>query len=170
VSRIAEAELEKARVIIRRLMWMFNEESGGMGWGVGEGYAEALFHSEKLKNEYLQIYLSYLWPEGNYLEFPPAQRGLAWGIGRLAQKYEQEVINLSGNEYLTLHLNSPDPTVCFLSLWSLAQFISLKNSLNKEIIGKALKRLADLDWKYLLFDGQSIKTYTTKDLENLLFS
>jgi len=169
VARVAEAEMEKARVIIRRLMWMLNEESGGMGWGVGEGYAEALFHSERLKKEYLQIYLSYLWPEGNYLEFPPAQRGLAWGIGRLAQKYEEEVIKLSGHEYLFLHLSSEDPTVSFLSLWSLTQFKSLKGSLKKEECLKTLERLKQLDWKVLLFDGETIKIYSTKDLENLLF-
>jgi hypothetical protein len=170
VAKIAEAEMERARIIIRRLMWMLNEESGGMGWGVGEGYAEALFHSEKLKNEYLQVYLSYLWPEGNYLEFPPAQRGLAWGIGRLAQRYEEEVIKLSGHEYLLLlHLGSEDPTVSFLSLWSLTQFKSLRKSLKKEDYSKPLERLKHLDWKVLLFDGDTIKTYTSQDLENLLF-
>jgi len=168
VARVAEAEMEKARVIIRRLMWMLNEESGGMGWGVGEGYAEALFHSERLKKEYLQIYLSYLWPEGNYLEFPPAQRGLAWGIGRLAQKYEEEVIKLSGHEYLFLHLSSEDPTVSFLSLWSLTQFKSLKGSLKKEECLKTLDSLKQLDWKVLFFDGETIKIYSTKDLETLL--
>ncbi|MFZ8831077.1 MAG: DVU0298 family protein [Thermodesulfobacteriaceae bacterium] len=169
VAKIAEAEMERARIIIRRLMWMLNEESGGMGWGVGEGYAEALFHSEKLKNEYLQLYLSYLWPEGNYLEFPPAQRGFAWGIGRLAQRYEEEVIKLSGHEYLVLHLSSEDPTVSFLSLWSLMQFKSLRKSLKKEDYFEALERLKHLDWKVLLFDGKTIKTYTPQDLESLVF-
>lgn len=91
VALLAEEDLEKAKIIIRRLMWMLNEESGGMAWGVGEAFAEALYHSLPLKIHYLQIFLSYIWPEGNYLEFPPAQRGVLWGIGRLSQKYKEDL-------------------------------------------------------------------------------
>ncbi|PMP97187.1 MAG: hypothetical protein C0169_03765, partial [Thermodesulfobacterium geofontis] len=100
VSQIANKNLERARVIIRRLLWMLNEESGGMAWGVPEGFAEAMYNHDVLKNEYLSIFISYIWntedtlkyKADNYLEFPPAQRGVIWGIGRLAQKYRIDLL------------------------------------------------------------------------------
>ncbi|NTV33768.1 MAG: hypothetical protein HGA50_10810, partial [Deltaproteobacteria bacterium] len=42
VSRLAESDLEAARVIMRRLMWTLNDESGGIGWGSPEAMGEIL--------------------------------------------------------------------------------------------------------------------------------
>jgi DNA-binding GntR family transcriptional regulator len=33
VSRLADRDMEAARVVMRRLMWNLNDESGGIGWG-----------------------------------------------------------------------------------------------------------------------------------------
>ncbi|MFN3567284.1 MAG: DVU0298 family protein [Caldimicrobium sp.] len=166
VSEIAEMDLEKARILIRRLMWMLNEESGSMAWGVGEGFAEALYHSELLKREYLQIYVSYIWPEGNYLEFPPAQRGIIWGIGRLAQKYKEDLIKISAPNYLTYHFNSVDPLVVFLSLWSFSFFKEVI-TLKEELLVKAFRLLEVKTLTPMFFDGKEIKTWTLSQLKKL---
>ncbi len=148
---------------------MLNEESGGMAWGVGEAFAEGLYYSLPLKEEYLQIYLSYLWPEGNYLEFPPAQRGFAWGIGRLAQGYEKELYEKGGQEILLFHLESPDPEVVFLSLWSLTQFPSLRQTLATDPrVKKALANLSFFNPEVLLFDGREIRIYQVSDLSFII--
>jgi len=169
-AEIAEQDLERARIIIRRLMWMLNEESGGMAWGVGEAFAEALYQSEALKREYLQINVSYIWPEGNYLEYPPSQRGILWGIGRLAQKYPEDLVKIHAPEYLLLHLESPDPLVVFYSLWSLSLFKeSLDLKAHLERILKALQFLEEKLVQHFFFDGKALKTYQIEDLKSLLF-
>lgn len=86
VAAHAENDPESARVIMRRLLWMLNDESGGIGWGVPEAMGEVLAESDRLCSEYHRIYLSYVQPACNFLEHPILQRGLLWGIGRLARR------------------------------------------------------------------------------------
>lgn len=87
VSRLAEADLESARVVVRRLMWNLNEESGGIGWGCPEAMGEILARCPSLAQEYGRIFTSYLSPGGNYLEYPAIQQGVLWGFGRLARAH-----------------------------------------------------------------------------------
>ena len=35
VARLADQDMEEARIIMRRLLWSLNDESGGIGWGSG---------------------------------------------------------------------------------------------------------------------------------------
>lgn len=166
VKKIADQDLERARIIIRRLMWMLNEESGGMGWGVPEGFAEALYHSEILKNEYLSIFISYLWkPENgrkykadNYLEFPPAQRGVIWGIGRLAQKYREDLIERKAHLYTYKHLDSSDKLVRFFSVWTLDHFrpFECEFGFDEKHIEKVREDLIKKKLRVLFFDGRDI--------------
>lgn len=86
VSRLAESDMESARVILRRLMWSLNDESGGIGWGSPEAMGEILAAHSGLAREYAHMLLSYAREDGNYLELEGLQRGLLWGIGRLAEK------------------------------------------------------------------------------------
>ncbi|MGE5840257.1 MAG: DVU0298 family protein [Deltaproteobacteria bacterium] len=86
VRRLADKDLESARVILRRLMWTLNDESGGIGWGSPEAMGEILAGHSVLGQEYAHILLSYAREDGNYLEHEGLQRGLLWGIGRLCEK------------------------------------------------------------------------------------
>ena len=93
VARMAEADLEQARVVMRRFLWSLNDESGGIGWGAPESMAESMCSSHQLALEYHHMLISYMrgdGPEvhqdGNFLEHPFLQRGLLWGIGRLAEQ------------------------------------------------------------------------------------
>ncbi len=179
VSRIAEIELEKARIVIRRLIWMLNEESGGMAWGVPEGFAEALYNHEVLKNEYLSIFVSYIWntedtqkyKADNYLEFPPAQRGVIWGLGRLAQKYRNELLEKKTHFHLYQHLiSSPDLAVKFLSLWSLNNLFPFPKDfkLNPQKVQKTIELLEKENFSYLMFDGKEIARKHISHLKKLL--
>jgi len=84
VSQLTDKEVEAARVIMRRLMWNLNDESGGIGWGSPEAMGEIIARTDLLANEYANILISYIDPDGNYLEHEMLQRGVLWGIGRFA--------------------------------------------------------------------------------------
>lgn len=84
VCRLADADLESARVVMRRFIWNLNEESGGIGWGCPEAMGESMARHARLAEEYGSILISYLRPECNYIDHPPLQQGVLWGLGRLA--------------------------------------------------------------------------------------
>jgi len=85
LEKLAESNIEGARVIMRRLMWSLNDESGGIGWGAPEVMGEAMARSGALANEYAAILGSYADPAGNFIEHVPLQRGVLWGWCRLSQ-------------------------------------------------------------------------------------
>jgi len=109
VSRLADEDLESARRIVRRLMWSLNDESGGIGWGSAEAMGELLSRHPALASEYLSILLSYARADGNYLEHEPLQRGLLWGIGKVAET--QPDLVRAAVPHLMVYLSSLDAGV-----------------------------------------------------------
>lgn len=83
-AKIAETQPEYARVVMRRLMWSLNEESGGIGWGVPEAMGEIMAKCDLLAGEYHKILVSYISPGPNFIEVPALQKGVLWGLSRLA--------------------------------------------------------------------------------------
>jgi hypothetical protein len=79
VSRLADQNRESARIIMRRLMWNLNDESGGMGWGSPESMGEIMACNARLAREFGCILVSYADPAGNYIEHPAT--GGALGVG-----------------------------------------------------------------------------------------
>ncbi len=75
MANFAEEDMESARVIMRRLMWSLNDESGGIGWGSPEAMGEIIASHDGLAKEYAHVLISYVWEEGNFLEYEPLQRG-----------------------------------------------------------------------------------------------
>ncbi len=116
VHRLAGSDIESARVIMRRLMWHLNDESGGIGWGCPEAMGEIMALNEKLADEFWCILISYAQPEGNFLEHPTLQRGLLWGIGRLA--YARPQLLRGSADYLQLFLQADDPHLRGLAAWA----------------------------------------------------
>ncbi len=86
VAGLADQDIESARVIMRRLMWNLNDESGGIGWGSPEAMGEIMANHSGLAKEYATILISYLNPQGNFLEHEGLQEGAVWAAGRLAHK------------------------------------------------------------------------------------
>jgi hypothetical protein len=116
VSRLADENLESARVVMRRFMWNLNEESGGIGWGCPEAMGECMARSGRLADEYACILWSYLHPERNFIEHPALQEGVLWGIGRLV--HSQPAAMEGCAELLAPFLESPEPALRGLAAWA----------------------------------------------------
>ncbi len=82
---LADKNMESARVIMRRLIWNLNDESGGIGWGSPESMGDIMARSDLVAQEFSKILISYVLPHGNFLEHEILQRGLLWGLYRLSQ-------------------------------------------------------------------------------------
>ena len=115
VARLADQEMESARIIMRRLMWNLNDESGGIGWGSPEAMGEILACHELLSKEYAPILISYARKDGNYLELEMLQRGLLWGVARLSQ-VRPHLVQDAVSHFLP-YLQSMDPAVRGLAAW-----------------------------------------------------
>jgi hypothetical protein len=116
VSRLADENIESARVVMRRFMWNLNEESGGIGWGCPEAMGECMARSERLADEYACILFSYLHPERNFIEHPALQEGVLWGIGRLS--HARPAMTADCSELLAPFLGSPEAALRGLAAWA----------------------------------------------------
>jgi len=118
VSLMAGESAESARNVMRRLMWSLNDESGGIGWGAPEAMGEIMASDEKLALEYHCILLSYVDECGNLLEHDQLERGVLWGIGRLAG-VRPELVRGSV-AVIVKQLDSHDAVKKGLALWVLS--------------------------------------------------
>lgn len=118
VARLADSDMEEGRIMMRRLLWSLNDESGGIGWGAPESMAEIMYHHEGLANEYIHMLVSYTRPDGpeleqdgNFLEFEILQRGLLWGLNRLCESRKKLLLAKGLADDVPPYLDSPDAAV-----------------------------------------------------------
>jgi len=116
MRNLAERDMERARDFMRRLMWSLNEESGGIGWGAPEALGEIMACDEKLGLEYAPVLMSYLDPKGNFIEYEMLQRGVIWGLIRLAESRPELAIGATA--HIGRYLDSSDATVRGLATWA----------------------------------------------------
>ncbi|MEN8142703.1 MAG: DVU0298 family protein [Thermodesulfobacteriota bacterium] len=121
VAKLADQEMEEARVVMRRFMWMLNDESGGIGWGVPEAMGEVMACHAGLAEEYAHILVANMREEGNFLELEMLQRGLMWGLGRLCGARPQLMQAKNAGLYLPFYLDSADPEVRGRAVWALGR-------------------------------------------------
>lgn len=126
VSRMADKDIETARIVMRRFLWSLNDESGGIGWGAPEAMAEIMVQNEILFSEYVHMLISYMrgdgseiLQDGNYLELPALQQGLLWGIGRLLMSRKKSMLRRGISKDIKSYLDSPDKIVRGLASWCL---------------------------------------------------
>ncbi|MDM8517571.1 HEAT repeat domain-containing protein [Desulfobacterales bacterium HSG16] len=155
VSGLACQDMESARLIMRRLLWNLNDESGGIGWGSPEAMGEIMAHSEKLADEYSRMLISYINPDGNYLEHELLQRGSLWGVGRLAHARPDHAKDAA--EYLPPFLKNQDPILRGLAAWAA---IPIKSDTIKPVI----KQLIDDKTKIRIFIDMDFVEFTTGQL------
>ena len=115
VGRLAGEDMEEARIIMRRLLWSLNDESGGIGWGAPESMAEIMCCHAGLAEEYVHMLLSYLrkdgeeiCQDGNFIEHPLLQRGLLWGVARLSQCRPQLLLEKGAAADIPPYLEAPE--------------------------------------------------------------
>jgi len=121
VKNIAEEDMESARVIMRRMIWNLNDESGGIGWGLPEAMGEVMAQHQGLAGEYVMILESYIREDGNFIEHQPLQRGVLWGLGRLAQEKPELLRNAT--PHLRPFLSSADAVLRGLAAWTMGLLV-----------------------------------------------
>lgn len=127
-ARIAERRMEDGRIIVRRLMWNLNEESGALGWGSPEAMGAILAAHHGLATEFHRILASYTFDpegcEGNFIDHAPLRRGAYWGLGRLAEVFPDLAVNGLPGLHLALELqrtgaDRDDPAARGYVAWAL---------------------------------------------------
>jgi HEAT repeat protein len=157
VAKIADREMEQARIIMRRLMWSLNDESGGIGWGAPESLAEIMATHNGLAEEYAHILISYMREDGNYLEHPTLQRGVLWGVGRLAGERGDLMRKYHAPRYLIPYLNSEDAQGRGLAARALG-------ILKEDSVLEKLQKLIDDSQEIRLYWNREFLTLTVGDM------
>lgn len=122
VAELANNEPETAKNVIRRFMWHMNEESGNIGWGIPDAFAECLCASPMLAQTYYNILISYIIDLGhddNYCDNDILRRSCYWAIGRFAQARPN--LAEKARPYLVKGLNDVDSICRGMAAWALAQ-------------------------------------------------
>ncbi len=155
VDRLAEADMESARVIMRRYMWQLNDESGGIGWGCPEAMGEIMARNKNLAEEFWCILISYIRPDGNFLEHEVLQRGVLWGVGRLAQARPELLKDTVASLYP--YMQASDPYLRGLAVWASGPLQNRKTE-------RLLKSLAEDNAKLNIFLEGQLATCSVADL------
>jgi len=155
VAKLADKDMESTRVIMRRLMWNMNDESGGIGWGSPEAMGEALACHEGLAEEYGRILISYAKEDGNFQEHELMQRGVLWGIGRLSQVRPD--LTKDAAPYIIPYLESPDAGLRGLAAW-ITGLLGIKDAY------RGLEHLTDDEGEVQMCVGRRLVKRRVKEL------
>ncbi|MEG1609820.1 MAG: HEAT repeat domain-containing protein [Bilophila sp.] len=110
VATLAQESPEEARNVVRRLMWHMNEESGNIGWGIPEAFAEVLAHSRTLADAFHPILFSYITKTGredNYCDHDALRCSCYNAVTRLATARQD--LAQKARPLLQAGLLDPDP-------------------------------------------------------------
>ena len=151
VAGLADENMESARVIMRRLMWSLNDESGGIGWGAPESMGEIMTRHLRLAEEFHAMMISYLAPNENYLEHAGLQPGLLWGIGRLVRVRKN--LMTAAEKFLPPYLASPDADIRGHAAWAAA-------GLDAETLRPVLKQLEKDNALFSLYRNHRLERIT----------
>lgn len=122
---MAKSDAEYVRVHLRRLIWLLNDESGGIGWRAPEMIGEVIYHNPDLFSDFIPILV-------NLLDMEPEdarhfRAGWLWAIARLA------AVRLSDARaalpWILPGLDDPDSQVRGMAIYCLRE---LGESLNKD--------------------------------------
>lgn len=161
VNRLEKTDPEAAKNVIRRFLWHMNEESGNIGWGIPDAFAECLAANANLAATYGSILCSYVLDLGfddNYCDHDILRRSCYWAIGRLAQARPELV--RKRRAWLAAGLTDNDSICRGMAAWALTQ-------LPPDIMEvPALRKLANEDNRdeCEIFDGEKIVTREVSDL------
>lgn len=151
LNQFSFRDMEGVRVIMRRFMWSLNDESGGIGWGAPESMCVSIAKNEKIAGEYGHMVVTYVDPDGNYLEYEPLQRGLLWGVVYLAKARPELLQN--AKPHLAKYLDSKDAHVRGFAA------MTLKMIRIPELSDKLQALVADKS-SFVTYEEDRIRTYT----------
>ncbi len=108
-----ESTRERVHEYIRRLLWLLNDESGGMGWSAPEAIAEMCARIPELLEPYGHIMISYI------LKGQGLLNGSLWAIGRLG-KQVKEVLCVDQVKVLAA-FDKDEPETLALAAWAMGE-------------------------------------------------
>jgi len=158
-SRIAEGDPDHIRELLRRLMWLVNDESGGICWRAPEAMAEILRRQPTLYADYIPIVTSLL----VNLEEEDLERfraGILRAIGRLgalARDLFQDVAPA-----VVSALIDSDPQVRGMAVWCLHEVG------RADLLAGRPDLIADEDPVDLYEDGTIIRTTVSQLVQRAL--
>ncbi len=94
--------VERARELVRRALWLMNDESGGVLWQGAEVVGAVLAHVPPLCGEFVPVLAS-------FLEEEPFRAGARWGLWRVACVRPAKVAEQA--PVLEPSLGDPDPAI-----------------------------------------------------------
>lgn len=99
---LGESELEPIRDFIRRLLWLMNDESGGLGWHAPEVIGEIIVNNPQLAEPFGALLLHYMKEE-------PFERGSHIALARISPILPE--LAKRGKTLLLNSLEDPDPSI-----------------------------------------------------------
>lgn len=117
-SRIAEEDPDRVRELLRRLLWLMNEESGGVCWRAPEAMAEIVRRRPKLFADYIPIVVSLIvsLEEEDLERFRAGALRAIGRLGAVSGDHVREVIPA-----VTSALVDSDPQVRGMAVWCLRE-------------------------------------------------
>ncbi len=156
MTRLVADDMEEARLVMRRILWNLNEESGGIGWGMTEAMGEILAVNQALADEYGHMLVSYM-REENYLELPALQRGLMWGLGRLAMVRPEILLKYDADGYMSIYLEAEDKEVLALAARNFA-LLGVRDAI------PLIRQLTGEQFSFIFYDAGLFKTVSVGQL------
>ena len=115
-ARIADEDPEPVRVHLRRMQWLLNDESGGIGWRLPEAMGEIIYNRPRLFPEFVSIVITLFdLEEEDVAKFRP---GILWAIGRIAQ-VSPEIDRALALPWIIPCLDDTDSQTRGLAVWCL---------------------------------------------------
>ncbi len=166
INILCVEKAEDARNLVRRFLWQMNEESGNIGWGIPEAFAETLAQCPRMAKEFHSVLLSYIMDTGrddNYCDHDILRRSCYWAIGRFALARPELCERVV--PWLIRGLQDQDLACRGMAVWALMQFP--KNMLNPLEIAPFLNRLTQEELNNTtcnIFENNALHEYTVIDL------
>ena len=115
---IAENDAEFVRNHVLRLLWLLNDESGGVGWRAPEAIGEILRAQPDRLSQFWPIVASFL-DMMEAEDIRPFRPGMLWALGRLGQVRPEAL--RSALPWIIPCLDETDPQTRGMAAWCLGQ-------------------------------------------------
>jgi HEAT-like repeat len=114
-QEISSLDPEFVRIHLRRLIWLVNDESGGIGWHAPESIGEIIAQCPGIFDEFIPPLFHFLDMEKE--DAPRFRAGTLWGIGRVAKGKPETILPVL--DLVLACLLDPDPQTRGTALWCL---------------------------------------------------
>ncbi|MFC2035860.1 DVU0298 family protein [Chloroflexota bacterium] len=104
---------EKVQEYIRNLLWLLNEESGGISWSAPETIAETIVSIPELLEPYSSIMIARAFEGSSFFN------GGLWAIGRLGEQIMETIVFFQDKVFAAFGSDAPE--TLGLAVWALGE-------------------------------------------------